>query len=64
MKTAIQLKTKQQFKEVMLQHKAKWKVWMWDTFREETCYIPSENCFISLDRAKKLDYEIEDTEKV
>lgn len=53
--TYIRLKTKEQFKETVGD---KWKkeTWLWDTFREETCYIPLENCFISLDRAIKLGY--------
>lgn len=52
----IQLKTKEQFKEVMSQYNKDWKPYMWDTFRENTCYIPEENCFISLDKAVRLGY--------
>ena len=50
----IQLKTKEQFKEVMKEYNTTWKDWMWDGFRENTCYVPSENYFISLDKAEKL----------
>lgn len=50
----IQLKTKQQFNTVMKEYDKKHKDWMWDHFRENTCYIPSENIFISLDKAQKL----------
>ena len=50
----IQLKTKEQFKEVMKKYNKNWKLYMWGTFRENTCYLPSENYFISLDKAEKL----------
>jgi len=50
----IQLKTKEQFKETMTQYNSKWKLYMWDHFKENTCYIPDENCFISLDKAIPL----------
>lgn len=54
MKKLIQLHTKQQFEEVMKLYDKDWKVWMWDTFRNETCYIPEENCFISLSKAIEM----------
>lgn len=52
----IQLKSKEQFKEVMKEYSKtdKWKLYMWDLFRENTCYIPTEDYFISLDKAEKL----------
>ena len=50
----IQLKTKEHFKEVMKEYNTTWKDWMWDRFRENTCYLPSENYFMSLDKAEKL----------
>lgn len=50
----IQLKTKQQFKDVMKEYNKKHESWMWEAFRENTCYVPSENYFISLDKAEKL----------
>lgn len=50
----IQLHSKKQFQEVMGQYNAKWKTYMWDLFKENTCYIPEENCFISLDKAVKF----------
>ena len=30
------------------------KDYMWSKFKENTCYLPSENYFISLDKAEKL----------
>lgn len=50
----IQLKTKEQFKEVMKEHNKKHNSYMWDGFKENTCYVPSEDYFISLDKAEKL----------
>lgn len=49
----IQLKSKEHFKEVMKQYNSKWKAYMWDYFESDTCYIPEENCFISLDKVNK-----------
>ena len=54
----IILKTKEQFKEVMKIYSKDWKLYMWDAFKSDTCYVPSENYFISLDRAKKLGEEL------
>lgn len=52
----IQLKTKEQFKQAMKEHNKtdKWGDWMWNHFKENTCYVPSEDYFISLDKAEKL----------
>jgi len=50
----IQLKTKEQFKEVMKEYNSKYQDWMWDTFRGNTCYVPEGNFLISLDKALKL----------
>ena len=55
MKKYIRLKTKQQFKEVV-SDKWKGREFFWDAFKEETCDIPEEETFISLNRAKKLGY--------
>jgi len=55
MKQYIRLKTKEQFKEVV-SDKWKGKVWLWDTFRDDTCYVPDREYFISLSRAKELGY--------
>lgn len=49
----IQLKTKEDFISIMKLYKSNWKIYMWDLFKENTCYIPGENCFISLDKAKE-----------
>ena len=52
----IQLKTKEQFNQVMKEHNKtnKWGDWMWNHFKENTCYVPSEDYFISLDKVEKL----------
>ena len=52
----ILVKTKDHFKQLMAQYEREWKLYMWDAFKEKTCYIPNENCFISLNRAEKLGY--------
>lgn len=49
----IQLHTKENFKTVMNNYQKKHSLYMWDHFKSETCYIPAENCFISLQRAKE-----------
>ena len=54
----IQLKTKEQFKSVMKEYNSNWGIWMWDAFRENTCYVPSENYFISLDKAIKINNKL------
>lgn len=58
-KTAIRLKTKQQFKDIKEQHNLSWKLYMWNYFKDETCYIPQEKVFISLDRAIEYGHEIQ-----
>jgi len=50
----IQIKTKDEFKELIKSTKWKGSSFLWDHFRENTCYIPSEDCFISLEKALKL----------
>jgi hypothetical protein len=50
----IQLKTKEDFRNTMKEYNKDWKLYMWDTFKGDTCYVPSENYFISLDKAEKL----------
>lgn len=54
----IQLKSKEAFKKCAEKYKNKstlgWKMYMWDWFKENTCYMPSKDCFISLERAIEL----------
>jgi hypothetical protein len=55
----VQLKTKQDFKKAKEKYISAgseicWKMYMWDFFRSKTCYIPQEDCFISLDKAQKI----------
>lgn len=56
----ILLKTKDDFKRIKEEYKniskTCWKMYMWDLFRSKTCYVPNEDCFISLDKAKNLGY--------
>lgn len=52
----IQLKSKEHFKVAMKQYKKDWKPYMWNTFKEDTCYLPEENCFLSLSKAIELGY--------
>ena len=51
----IRLKTKEQFKEIV---SGKWKkeTWLWNTYKEDTCYVTEGEYFISLSRAKELGY--------
>lgn len=58
MKQCIQLTSINKFKLIMHKYNEDYKQYMWSTFRESTCYIPAEKCFISLDKALKLNYEI------
>lgn len=48
----IILKTKEDFKEVIKNYKSKWRscAWFWNNFKENTCYIPTQDCFSSLDK--------------
>jgi hypothetical protein len=50
----IQLKTKEEFKEAKKKYEGKssisWKMYMWYWFKENTCYIEEEDCFIGLGR--------------
>lgn len=52
----IQLKTKEDFKKARDKYEKKssisWEMYMWDWFRENTCYIEEDDCFISLGKAK------------
>jgi len=59
MKTCIQLTSIDKFKLIMHKYNKDWKQYMWSTFRENTCYIPNEDCFISLDKALELNYKVE-----
>lgn len=54
------IQNKKDFKPLMKKYNSKWETqpFLWDTFKEETCYIPSEDCFISLKRAKELNYKL------
>ena len=59
----IHLKTKQDFKKaknIYINEESSicWKMYMWDFFKSKTCYIPQEDCFISLDKAQKLGFEL------
>jgi hypothetical protein len=50
----ILIKTKEDFKKVRTKYKSDnlcWKLYMWDFFKEKTCYIPDEDCFISQKKA-------------
>lgn len=50
----IILDTKDKFNEVMkLYGKTdKWQLYLWNFFKENTCYIPEEDSFINLEKAK------------
>jgi hypothetical protein len=54
----IRLRSKEDFKKCRDEYKGvssiSWKMYMWSFFRSETCYIPSQDCFISLDKAIEL----------
>jgi len=60
MKTVIRLKSREDFKKCANEYKdkstLKWEMFMWDWFKEDTCYMPEEDCFISLDKAIKLKF--------
>ncbi len=59
---AIQLKSPQDFKKCRDEFKDKsnacWEMHIWNYFESSTCYIPSGDCFISLERAKQLKFDI------
>ena len=52
------LESKDDFKKCREEYKdrsgACWEMHMWDFFRSKTCYIPTRDCFISLDKAIEL----------
>ena len=54
----IRLKTKEDFKTAREEYKNSssvcWKMYMWNFFRGNTCYIPEQDVFISLDKAEKF----------
>jgi len=54
----IQLKTKEEFKDTMYLYSKKHKLYMWCFFKEQTCYIPEEDTFISLEKAKNLKFNL------
>lgn len=57
MKKCIRIHKKADFNKIVSE-KYKGQSYMWNYFQDETCFIPEENYFISLDKAKKLGYEI------
>ncbi len=56
----IRLKSKEDFKKCAKEYKDTstlgWKMYMWDWFEKKTCYVPSEDCLISLDKAVELKF--------
>lgn len=52
----IQIKTKREFRRIV--KNTKHKLYMWDLFRENTCYVPEEDCFISVSKARELGFKI------
>jgi len=50
----IQIQNKSDFHKIV--KSKKWKSYMWDLFKENTCYIPDEDCFISLEKAENGKY--------
>ena len=56
MEKYIRLETKEKFKEMLKDYDVKHKMYMWDFFEDQTCYIPYKDCFMSLDRAKELGF--------
>ena len=59
LKTVIRLRTKEQFKQVMKEYNCSWELFMWNHFKDETCFIPQEKVFISLNRAIEYGYEVQ-----
>ncbi len=60
MKEIIRLKSKEDFKKCAKEYKDKstlsWKIYQWNWFKENTCYIPTKDCFISLGKAIELKF--------
>ena len=54
----IQLMTKEDFKKVIKQYNKKHKLYMWDFYEEQTCYLPKEDTFISLEKAMILGFNL------
>lgn len=52
----IIIKNRKDFKPLMKKYNSKWKAYLWDTFQDETCYIPEKDCFISLQKAKEVKF--------
>lgn len=50
----IQLHTKDDFKAVMKKYNNDARLYMWDQFKSETCYVPERGYFISLEKAEKI----------
>ena len=53
----IRLATKEDFKKAMKTYDKKWRLYMWELFKKNTCYVPSEDYFISLEKAEKLGFK-------
>ena len=64
MEKVILLKSKEDFIKCKdtFKHEStlSWKIENWNWFREQTCYYPSEDCLISLSKAKELKLNIEE----
>ena len=52
----IQLHTKEDFKSVMKKYNNGAHLYMWEHFKNETCYVPDKGFFISLEKAKQIKY--------
>ena len=52
----IRILNKKDFNKVMEEYNSNYKNSMWDFCKSKTCYVPSENCFITLEKAQKLNY--------
>lgn len=50
---AIRLETKDAFNKAKSKYKFRHKLSSWNWFKSDTCYIPEDDCFISLDKAIK-----------
>jgi hypothetical protein len=63
----IRLKSKEEFKKCASVYKDAstfgWKIHMWNWFKENTCYIPGEDCLISLNKAIERKFIVISLEK-
>ena len=55
---AIQIKSREEWFILKKKYKEysnkEWGIGLWNYFKEETCYIPEDDCFINLEKAIKL----------